>query len=476
MHRCENRGRLKPSNYMAMKRWRSKGILLIGCGLALSLWLAGCTKPKVGIISGTVTDVEGNPVANAEVTATGSTTGSTRTLHNGTFYLTNVREGFTTIRARARIGNREYTGQQVAQVFHNEQSKNINIMIAPVDQQGSVEGLVLDPRGRGIERARVFVGGALSSALAVTDQRGYYRIDGLPSGYEYPIVASAPGYENVRQTVAIRAGEISTVSFALNYSSNRPVNAPQNLTATAWTMPRDLIATRDHRRLHAYNAIRALFDEKLRDRPLRPPSRAAGDYWIEVDLSWDFEQQPSLLGYGIYRGITLQELETNAIAFLRDPLADFFADLDPMLQPNVTYYYEMVAVNTDYLDNPDHPNAKSGRSNRVAARPFVPIQITAPRPDTLVDSSALTISWTPVERADYYLVLIYDRFPDYQVQPFYPSDLSNPGAAKVFAPNTSLVYTGPAFTPGRTYYLVVLAFSNDRATRAISPLVAVQAR
>ncbi|MCS7066312.1 MAG: hypothetical protein NZL85_08580, partial [Fimbriimonadales bacterium] len=155
---------------------------------------------------------------------------------------------------------------------------------------------------------------------------------------------------------------------------------------------------------------------------------------------------------------------------------DFFADLDPMLQPNVTYYYEMVAVNTDYLDNPDHPNAKSGRSNRVAARPFVPIQITVPRPDTLVDSSALTISWTPVERADYYLVLIYDRFPDYQVQPFYPSDLNNPGAAKVFAPNTSLVYTGPAFTPGRTYYLVVLAFSNDRATRALSPLVVVQAR
>ncbi|MCS6924054.1 MAG: carboxypeptidase-like regulatory domain-containing protein, partial [Fimbriimonadales bacterium] len=415
--------RLRGMGILSIKRLCSMGILPIGCLLVLSLWLTGCVKEqKVGVISGTVTDVEGNPVANAEVTATGGVVSSTRTLHNGTFYLTKVSEGFTTIRVRARVNNREYTGQQVAQVFPNEQSKNINIMVAPAELQGSVEGLVLDPLGRGIERARVFVGGALSSALAVTDRRGYYRIDGLPSGYEYPIVASAPGYENVQQTVAIRARETSVVSFALNYSSNRPVNAPQNLTATAWTMPRDLMATRDNRQWRAYNAIRALFDGRLRDRPLRPPSRAAGEYWIEVDLSWDFEQQPSLLGYGIFRGTTLQELESNAIAFLRDPLADFFADLDPTLQPNVTYYYETIAVNTDYLDDPDHPNAKSGRSNRVAARPFVPIQVTQPRPDTLVDSRGLIISWTPVERADYYLVMIYDRFPDYQVQPFYPSD------------------------------------------------------
>jgi hypothetical protein len=460
---------------MAMRSFVGKWVWLFGCITTISLLLAGCGKDeKVGIISGTVTDVEGTPVANAEVIAEGSTRSTTRTLHNGTFYLTNVREGFTRIYARAQIGNREYTGQQVAQLFRNDQSKNINIMIASRDQQGSVEGFVSDPRRQPIEGARVFVGGALSSALAVTDRRGYYRIDGLPAGYSYPIVASAPGYQNDQRTVEIRAGEVSPMSFTLNYSTNRPVNAPQNLQATAWTMPRELLATRDNRTLRAYNAIRALFDEKAQGRPLRPPSRATGDYWIEVDLSWDYEQQPSLLGYGIFRGTNLEELQTNAIAFLRDPLADFFADLDPQLQPNVTYYYEMVALNTDYLD--DLPGSSSGRSNRAVARPFSPIQMVEPRPNALVDSRSLIISWNPVERADYYLVLIYDRFPDYQVQPFYPSGLNNPGAAKVFAPNTSLVYTGPAFTPGRTYYLVVLAFSNDRSTRAISPLVAVQAR
>jgi len=435
--------------------------------------LAGCGENgKVGIVSGTITDVDGNPVADAEVFAANAVNSRTRSLHNGTYYLTNVPDRFTIIRARAVINGVEYTGQNIAQVFENEQSKNVNIMIAPASRQGAVEGFVRDALGRGIEGARVFAGGALSSALAVTDRRGFYRITGLPAGYEYPVVASAPDYENDKRTVSIVAGETALLSFTLNDSRNRPVQAPINLSATAWTMPRVLTATRSApRERDAYNAIRALFDDKPRTRRT-VASRAVGDYWIEIDLSWDYEEQLSLLGYGIYRGRTIDELNRNAIAFLRDPLANFFADLDPALQPNVTYYYEMVALNTDYLN--DLPGTVSGRSNRVSARPFTPIAITRPFPNELVDG--LILQWTPVPNADYYLVLIYDRFPDYQVAPYFPADLSNPGAAKVFAPATSLVYTGPTLVSGRTYYAVVLAFTNDRSTRAISQIVPFQAR
>ena len=434
--------------------------------------LAGCGENgKVGIVSGTITDVDGNPVANAEVFIEGAVNSRTRSLHNGTYYLTNVPDGFTIIRARAVIGGKEYTGQNVAQVFENEQSKNVNIMIAPTDRQGGVEGFVRDAFGRGIERARVFAGGALSSAFAVTDRRGFYRITGLPAGYEYPIVASAPDYENDKRTVAIVAGRTTVVSFTLNDSRNRPVQTPINLSATAWTMPRTLTATRSAREYDAYHAIRALFDDKPRPRRT-VASRAASDYWIDIDLSWEYQEQLSLLGYGIYRGRTLEELRSNAIAFLRDPLANFFADLDPALQPGVTYYYEMVALNTDFLN--DQPGTVSERSNRVSARPFTPIALTRPFPNELVDG--LVLQWTPVPNADYYLVLIYDRFPDYRVAPYYPADLGNPGGAKVFAPANSLVYPGPPLVRGRTYYAVVLAFTNDRNTRAISQIVPFQAR
>ncbi len=443
----------------------------IAWAAVLGALLTGCANEKdVGVVSGTVTDIENEPVANAEVFVEG-TTSLTRTLHNGTFYLTNVPEGFTIIRARAVIRGVEYTGQNVAQVFPKQQSKSVNIMIAPADRQGTIEGFVRDAFGAGIQGARVFAGGPLSSAFAVTDRRGFYRIRGLPAGYEYPVVASAPGYENVKQLARVYANETTVVGFTLNRSVNRPVDAPQNLEATAWTLPQTLVATRSVREREAYNAIRALFDNKPRKRHAMA-TRAAGDYWIEVELSWDYREQVSLLGYGIYRGRTVDELRRNAIAYLRDPLADFFADLDPALQPNVNYFYEITALNTDY---PDQRNSESARSNRVSARPFAPIAITSPRPNEVVNN--LIVQWTPVPNADYYLVLIYDRFPDYQVQPYFPVSLSNPGLAKVFAPGTSLVYPGtPALVRGRTYYLVVLAFTNDRSTRAISQIVPFQVR
>ncbi len=455
---------------------KSKGFCFL---IALVCVLAGCqNEQKFGIVSGTVTDVEGDPVANAEVFVLRQPNARTRTLHNGTYYLTNVPEGFTVIQARAVINGVEYTGQQVAQVFEKEQSKSVNLMIAHTNRQGSIAGFVQDASGRPLERARVFVAGALSSALAITDRRGNYRIDGLPGGYDYLVVASAPGFENVKQMVSVRAGEVRPVSFTLNPSSNRPVNTPLNLRATTWTMPQELIATRNPALRRAYESIQALLEPNRPQLPDRyktpPPQRAHGDYWIEVDLQWDYEEQQSLLGYGIYRGRTLEELDKNAVAFLRDPLASFFADLDPALQPNVSYYYEIVAINTDYLN--DLPNTVSGRSNRVSARPFVPIALLEPRPNDLVDRLGLILRWTPVERADAYLVLIYDRFPDYQVSPYYPSDLSDPGPARVPAPNTSLVYTGPALIPGRTYYAVVIAFTNDRTTRAISQIVPFQVR
>ncbi|MFQ3609996.1 MAG: carboxypeptidase regulatory-like domain-containing protein, partial [Fimbriimonadales bacterium] len=307
-------------------RWMWHTAVWVILVVSLVLGLSGCGggTSRTNVISGTVTDVEGEPVVDAEVFVDGFPMRNTRTLHNGTYYLTNVPVGFRLIRARAFINGVEYTGQQVAQVLEEDQSKNINLMVARTTQQGTVEGFVRDAFGRGIEGARVFAGGALSSVLARTDRRGFYRISGLPSGYEYPIVASAPGYENDERRVEVYAGETSVVSFTLNTSRNAPVNPPQNLRAIAWTLPRTLIATRDARTRRAYESIQQLLDPQHRQRAI---TRSTSNSLIEVSLTWDYERQLSLLGYGIYRGRSLNELQTNAIAFLRDPLADFFSDL-----------------------------------------------------------------------------------------------------------------------------------------------------
>lgn len=435
----------------------------------LILFIAGCSpQTKFGTISGTVTDIDGNSVIGAEVYA--EVNGSrriTRTVQNGTFYLNEAPQGFTPIYARIQLDGRWYTGRQIAQVFEGEQSQNINLMIAPLDQQGMLEGYVSDFNRRAIEGARVFAGGALSAAMAVTDKNGFYRIEGLPSGYDYPVVASKPGFVNVTQNARITRGSAIPLSFTLNLSINESVNPPANLSATAWTFPRN--ATRSQSR-QAYEAIQQWLE------PHRKPqakTRATGNSFIEIDLHWDYEAQRSLLGYGIYRGRNVTELRTNAIAFLRDPLADFYADFDEKLQANVNYLYEMVALNTDYLD--DLPGSASARSERASAMPFQEITLNAPTLHETV-GHPFTIAWSAVSGANYYQVAIYDRFPDYLIDPIYPADLDNPGASRVSAPQTSLVYSGPRLASGRTHYVVVIAANNSGTARALTPITAFRAR
>lgn len=451
---------------------KDKGHLL---GLLLLILLEGCSPgPKRGTVSGTVTDAEGNPVVNAEVYVEDKGFASTRTLPNGTYYLTGVPEGFILIRARALINQVEYTGQQVAQIFEKEQSKSVNLMVAPVSQQGGLAGYVRGPSGEGVEGARVFVSGALSSALAVTDKNGFYQIEGLPAGYRYSVVASMPGFDNdAREQVEIVAGQIIPFSFSLNFSTNKPVNAPQNLRAIAWTLPPEVVKTRSRRLAQAYGSIMHLLQphRKAHSRA----TRQSVDHFIEIDLEWDYEKQISLLGYGIFRGTSRTEPLTNAIAFLRDPLASFFADLDLSLQPETTYYYEIAALNTDYLNDPTPPGSISDRSNRASAKALLPLMVISPPPGSIV-SRKPTFNWQGIPRADFYQVLVYDRFPNYQVNPYYPSDPENPGETKVPAPQTFLLYNGLPLSPGKTYYLVVIAFTKDKSSRSISPIVPFQVR
>ncbi|MCS6830450.1 MAG: carboxypeptidase regulatory-like domain-containing protein [Armatimonadota bacterium] len=434
------------------------------------IWLTACggTQVKRGSIAGTVTDINEDPVVGARVWVEGA--GETVTNMNGAFLLTDVPEGFKNVRASARIGSQDWSGVALVQVFEGDITRNANITLCPTNLQGSIEGFVLDPYGGRVEGARVFAAGALSSAMAVTDRSGYYRIDGLRGGYDYPVVASAPGFLNDRKTVSVVAGQITAASFALGVASGVVPSTPDDLDAVAWTMPRGVTRSASPEMANALEAIKRLIDPQRAHR--RAVSRATPlGSLIEIDLTWDYVEDNRRLGYGIYRGRSANpaSVPDNAIAFLRDPLASLFLDLDLELTPAVTYYYQVVAVGANF--NPDTGAGTSAPSNNASATPLAPMStFSEPATGATVRTASPTLRWERLSGASTYQVLLFEGFPEINRDPLWPADLNNPGNSKVSHPNNSTVYTGPALQPGQTYYWVVVAFSADGAARSISPL------
>ena len=434
----------------------------------LSLVACGGKESGKGNIAGTVTDINGDPVVGARVWETGS--GETVTNMNGTFLLTGISEGFKNVRASARIGNQQWSGIALVQVFADDTTRNANILLCPENQQGSIEGFVLDPYGNRIERARVFAGGPLTSAMAVTDRNGYYRIDGLRGGYDYPVVASSPGFLNDRKTVTVVAGQVTAASFALGVASGVVPATPNDLEAVAWTQPRGVTRATSPEMANALEAIKRLIDpQRARYRALSRVTPTGS--LIEIDLTWDYVEDSRRLGYGIYRGRSANpaSVPDNAIAFLRDPLADLFADLDLKLSPEITYYYQVVAVGANF--DPDTGAGASSPSNNASARPLPPMStFSSPAHGSTVSTSRPTLRWDRLNGASYYQVLLFEGFPDINRDPLWPADLNNPGSSRVSHPNNSTVYNGPSLQPGQTYYWVVVAFSTDGSARSISPL------
>lgn len=438
-------------------------------GIAV-VWLTACggKEAQKGSIAGTVTDINGDPVVGARVWVTGA--GETFTNTNGTFLLTNVAEGFQNVRASARIGNQNWSGIALVQVFADDTTRNANILLCPENLQGSIEGLVLDPYGKRIEGARVFAAGPLSSAMAVTDKNGYYRIDGLRGGYDYPVVASSHGFLNDRKTVTVVAGQITAASFALGVASGVVPATPENVDAVVWTMPRGVTRSSSPEMTNALEAIKRLIDPQRARR--RATSRVTPEgSLIEVDLTWDYVEDNRRLGYGIYRGRSSNpaSVPDNAIAFLRDPLADLFADLDLNLTPGVTYYYQVVAVGANF--DPDTGTGASDPSNNASATPLAPMStFSSPAHGATISVASPTLRWDRLNGASSYQVILFEGFPEINRDPLWPADLNNPGNSRVSHPNNSTIYTGPALQPGQTYYWVVVAFSADGRARSISPL------
>lgn len=429
--------------------------------IAAVLLLPGCGGggPPGGDIAGAVTDVDGNAVAGATVYV-GSN--QTRSLQNGSFILRNVGGGYQTVHAVATIGGHTWSGQTVVDVASGDLTRTVTVVISDERFQGSIAGTVIDPNGFAIEGAKIFVGQNAGSTLAITDRNGFYQVDRLPSGVTYTVTASAVNYLNDTKQVHVDPNLVSAASFALtaaNFQGTIP--APTSLIAQSWTQPSS-ISRADDRTRSLYDALRRFYRRKrgLPDGPVAKTIQRKNilrswppNAMIEIDLFWNYQNFPDLLGYAIDRGRSTSTLA--GIALLRDPLAAVFFDADPALSPDLTYYYDVRRLDTVGFPN----NGAEGPPSPIAsATPFQPIHVQSPSGGQTVTGAPLFV-WTAVPGAAQYQVFLFDRFPDLRssTDPNGVVSIWTGGNSTVNAPATSTIYDGPPLTSGHMYYWVVVA-------------------
>lgn len=418
-------------------------ILLLTLGAVLLL--VGCEQSKGrGEVAGSVTDINGEAVRGASIFVDGRL--ATESSPIGTFTIRDVKSGLRTITARLTKNGVQYSGWNRVEVFTGERTTSVSIVMGRTSDMGALRGTVRDEFGTPLPGVRVFVGGPLGSWTNWTDKDGEYRIEGLIGGFQYFVEASGRGYENDNTNVTISAGSTATVNFFLRFSSNESQQAPQNLGAVAWTSPVE--PNRSREEMLAYERIKRLI------QPQRARHEQGRDFpdghHVEIDLFWDFAQQRELLGYGIYRGSSPSNLQ--AIDFLRDPLATFYADIDDLLTPNVRYFYAVTRLNTDY---PNRPGSESPFSNVASAVPLGDLEAQNPTFNPLV------FRWQPVFNADEYFVFLFENYPSIEESPMWTS----PATATNF-----MFYSGPALTPGRRYYYVVVGSGFSETSFTISQI------
>jgi hypothetical protein len=415
---------------------------MAGCG--------GVGASGLGTVSGIVTDANGDPVRDAKVFTRSSPRRETRSNSSGSYVLQDVRALDIIIEAEVVQDGIKYYGQNLASVFGQERTKSVNIQVARENQLARISGSVSERQGLRVVGARVFaIGNSLSSSVAITDSAGNYTLRGLIAGVDYVVQASARTYNSDTEVVRLFANENRQLHFVLADETNPALPPPFGLEAVSWTTPAGITRSED---AGAYEHVKRLYDP--RRAKTRATSRlSAGGNPIEIDLYWEPDFSNALLGFGIYRGVG-QSGPLTAVDFLRDPLAEFFADNDPDLVEQTFYSYEMTALNTSF---PDFAGSESARSNRAIVRTLgdmIPLPVIA---------NPLTFRWQHAPGAEQYIVYLFDRFPRIGVPSIW-SNSSNP------AVGTQVQYTGSTLQSGKTYFWLVLGVADGNTSRTMSTI------
>ncbi|MBX3119850.1 MAG: carboxypeptidase regulatory-like domain-containing protein [Fimbriimonadaceae bacterium] len=434
-----------------MKRFYLGSIAILILSVVVGCGGGGTGSQFKGEVSGVITDVNGSPVRGAKVFSNSRETTSNSA---GIYVLSGVPEGNHTIRAEVSRDGLKWVGQNVVAIFRGERSKSLNIALVRNDQTATLHGKVRDSSGHVVQGARVFAyGNALSSAIAITDADGDYRIEKLASGVTYLLTASARTYDNDLGQATMSPGELKRFDFTVKDSTNPVMPAPENLVAVAWTSPKEI--TRDSEVNRTYEYIKRMIDPRRGNRPASGRDTILGNN-VEVDLYWDplpGSYDDNLLGFGIYRATTSGGVST-AVDFLRDPITIFYSDVSAELIEGRNYYYEITSLGTNF---PDTFNSESNFSNRYGVHTLGDMVLRSPL------FGPLTFRWDACLDAEEYKVFLFDKYPSIGISSIWNTN-STPTAG------LSQVYTGPSLQAGKTYYYIVLAEANGGDSKSLSAI------
>lgn len=430
-----------------MKRnWIAFGLLLmaiIGCG---------GVGAGAGSVAGLTLDVNGNPVRGARVYVEDGNLRETSSNSSGSYRIEGVSAEDILVKAEFDDGVTLYRGQNLARVFDKEQVNSHNIVLIPSNQISTFQGHIQSSAGFSIAGARISAkptnGSQLTSSQAIADDNGNFVLGGLAGGVQYQVQASFPGYHSADVTRTATAGNVQTINYSLGPNSDPLLPAPNNLVSVAWTSP--LEVTRDIEKNHAMENVKKFIDPRYKTQPAGRGTSAGSP--VEVQLYWDKFDSLEILGYAIWRQRSNDPYD--AIAFLRDPLAESFLDSDINLRDAIQYSYVVGAANTNY---PETNNSLSDDSNSTSVTPLADMNISNPT----FGGGNVTFHWSAVPNAANYTIYVFDTYPGIMVSSF-ANNFNNP------ATGTQWTYNLTPLTSGHLYYYLIMGSNSDDSARTLS--------
>jgi len=419
---------------------------------AFTLIACGGGGTQTGSVSGLVLDTDGNPVRGARVYVSDSPVRETVSNASGSFSLTGVIADNIQVKASIDKGSTTFYGENFAQVYKDENSQSINVIVMPLSQVSAIQGTVTEAsRGVRIQGARITAkpttGSQFATAQTITDSNGNYYLNGLQSGVSYQIMASFTGFRSTDAARIPTAGITLSQNLVLQNSVDGVLPAPANLSAVAWTSPSEV--TRDRVAAQALSNVKKFIDARYKPSTSRV---TANGNQVEVQLFWDKFDSLNILGYEIWRKRGSDSW--SGLDFLRDPIAETYLDSDSALRENLTYSYAVAGGNSNY---PDTTNSAGNFSGTVVVTPLGDMYVNS----VTTGGGQVTFNWQAVTGAANYTVYVFSEYPGVRVSS-YANNFNAP------ATGTSWVYNLTPLASGQRYYYLVMGANSTDSARTLS--------